>query len=52
VAALRETDALCVVLRAFGPDPKPANELTELTAELIRADLANGRAHWKTRGSA
>jgi ribosome-binding ATPase YchF (GTP1/OBG family) len=41
VAALRETDALCVVLRAFGPDPTPADELAELTAELVLADLAN-----------
>jgi ribosome-binding ATPase YchF (GTP1/OBG family) len=41
VAALRETDALCVVLRAFGPDPVPAKDLTDVTAELVLADLAN-----------
>ncbi|MBI4261585.1 MAG: redox-regulated ATPase YchF [Actinobacteria bacterium] len=41
LAALRETDALCVVLRAFGPDPDPGRELAEITAELVLADLAN-----------
>lgn len=41
LAALRETDALCLVLRAFGPHPNPARELAEVTAELILADLAN-----------
>ena len=41
IAGLRETDALCVVLRAFGPDPNPAKELHDVTAELILADLAN-----------
>ena len=41
LAALRETDALCVVVRAFGPDPDPAGELAEVTADLLLADLAN-----------
>jgi ribosome-binding ATPase len=41
VAALRETDALCVVLRAFGPDRKPIGELATVTADLLLADLAN-----------
>ena len=40
VAALRETDALAVVLRCFGPDAAPAAELTEVHAELLLADLA------------
>jgi GTP-binding protein YchF len=40
LAALREMDALCVVLRAFGPDADPAGELDEIRAELILADLA------------
>jgi len=40
LAALRETDALCVVLRAFGVDARPAKELEEVSAELILADLA------------
>src|SRR6266511_3887835 len=37
---LREADALCVVLRAFGPSQDPVGELSEVTAELIIADLA------------
>lgn len=40
VASLRETDALCIVARAFGGDAKPAEELAEVTAELLLADLA------------
>jgi ribosome-binding ATPase YchF (GTP1/OBG family) len=40
IAALREADALCVVLRAFGADANPAKELEEVRAELILADLA------------
>jgi ribosome-binding ATPase YchF (GTP1/OBG family) len=57
LAALRETDALCVVLRAFGPDPDPARELAEVRAELLLADLAtvesaleNARRRAKGRG--
>ncbi|HEY1331581.1 MAG TPA: DUF933 domain-containing protein [Actinomycetota bacterium] len=41
IAALRETDALCAVLRAFGPDRDPARELAEVDAELLLADMAN-----------
>ena len=40
LAALRETDALCLVLRAFGPDPVPGSELDEVTADLLLSDLA------------
>ena len=40
VASLRETDALAVVLRAFGPDQDAAAELEEVHAELLLADLA------------
>jgi ribosome-binding ATPase YchF (GTP1/OBG family) len=40
LATLRETDVLCVVVRAFGPDPNPATELSEMTGELLLADLA------------
>lgn len=40
VASLRETDALCIVVRAFGGDAKPADQLAEVTAELLLADLA------------
>jgi ribosome-binding ATPase len=41
VAALRETDALCVVLRAFGPDRDPDKELSDVAADLVLADMAN-----------
>ncbi len=40
LAALRETDALCVVLRSFGPDAIPAKELEEVQADLLLADMA------------
>lgn len=40
LAALREADALCVVVRAFGPAADPIRELAALTADLILADLA------------
>jgi GTP-binding protein YchF len=40
LAALRVTDALCVVLRAFGADANPGTELAEIRADLILADLA------------
>lgn len=41
LASLRETDALCVVVRAFGSDPDPAGELEEVRADLLLADLGN-----------
>jgi hypothetical protein len=40
LAALREVDALCVVVRAFGPGADPVKELAEVTADLLLADLA------------
>ena len=40
LAALRATDALCVVLRSFGPDANPAGELGEIEADVLLADLA------------
>jgi ribosome-binding ATPase len=40
LASLRGADALCVVLRAFGPDDAPARDLESVRAELILADLA------------
>jgi GTP-binding protein YchF len=40
VAKLRESDALAVVVRCFGADRKPAQELTEVRSELLLADLA------------
>jgi ribosome-binding ATPase YchF (GTP1/OBG family) len=39
-AVLREADALCVVVRAFGADRDPARDLAEVQAELILGDLA------------
>ncbi len=41
LAALRETDALCVVVRAFGPDADPVAEMGEVQTELVLADLGN-----------
>jgi GTP-binding protein YchF len=40
VAKLRETDALAVVIRCFGPDARPAGELDEVRADLLLADQA------------
>jgi ribosome-binding ATPase YchF (GTP1/OBG family) len=40
LAALREADALCIVLRAFGPDASPHKDLEEVKADLLLADLA------------
>ncbi len=40
IAKLRETDALAIVLRCFGPDAKPASELAEVRADLLLADQA------------
>jgi hypothetical protein len=40
LAALREVDALAVVVRAFGPDATPADELQEVLSDLLIADFA------------
>jgi GTP-binding protein YchF len=40
IAQLRETDALCVVVRCFGADASPASELAEVMADLLLADTA------------
>ena len=40
VARLRETDALAIVVRCFGPGASPASELGEVRADLLLADLA------------
>ena len=40
LAALRESDALCVVLASFGSDADPVRDLAEVRAELMLADLA------------
>ena len=39
LAKLREADALAIVLRCFGADRKPADELTEVRNDLLLADL-------------
>ena len=41
IAEFRQTDALCMVVRAFGPDADPMGELNSLHAEMILADMAN-----------
>ncbi len=41
IAEFRQTDALCMVVRAFGGDADPAGELASLEAELVLADMAN-----------
>jgi ribosome-binding ATPase YchF (GTP1/OBG family) len=40
IARLREVDALAMVLRCFGADPDPLDELTSVRSELLLADLA------------
>ena len=40
IARLRETDALAVVVRCFGPDAHPATELEDVRADLLLADAA------------
>jgi hypothetical protein len=40
LAKLREADALAVVVRCFGADRMPAEELTDVRNELLLADLA------------
>jgi ribosome-binding ATPase YchF (GTP1/OBG family) len=56
IAEYRQTDALCIVLRAFGPDADPAKELAGLEADLLFADLASieggvEKARKRARGS-
>ncbi len=40
ISKLRETDALAIVVRCFGPDAKPAAELDDVRADLLLADQA------------
>ena len=40
IAKLRETDALAIVVRCFGPDANPVSELAEVRADLLLADQA------------
>lgn len=41
IAEFRQTDALCIVVRAYGDDADPKSDLASVEAELILADLAN-----------
>ena len=41
IAEFRQTDALAIVVRAFGPDARPAADLASVQAELLLADLAS-----------
>jgi GTP-binding protein YchF len=41
IAEFRQTDALALVVRAFGADAKPAAELSTIRTELLLADLAS-----------
>lgn len=41
IAEFRTTDALCMVVRAFGDDADPVTELGNLEAEMVLADLAS-----------
>ncbi|HYZ46230.1 MAG TPA: DUF933 domain-containing protein [Actinomycetota bacterium] len=57
IAEYRQADALCIVVRAFGPDADPKAELTELETELMVTDMASveggmERARKRARGSA
>ena len=40
IARLRESDALAIVVRCFGPGAEPASELEEVRADLLLADQA------------
>ena len=56
IAEYREVDALCIVVRAFGPDSDPKGELDEISTELLVSDLAGvegalERARKRARGS-
>lgn len=56
IGEYRQTDALCIVVRAFGGDVDPKVELASLEAELLLADLASvesglDKARKKARGS-
>lgn len=56
IAKLRETDALAIVVRCFGPTANPAADLAEVRAELLLADQAViepalARARKRSRGA-
>ena len=41
IAEFRQTDALALVVRAFGPDAAPAKDVSDLQTELLLADLTS-----------
>jgi GTP-binding protein YchF len=41
IAEFRQVDALCMVVRSFGPGADPAGELATLKSELLLADLVS-----------
>lgn len=56
IAEFREMDALCIVVRAFGPDADPSKELAAVGSELVLADLGSvesglEKARKKAKGS-
>jgi ribosome-binding ATPase YchF (GTP1/OBG family) len=56
IAEYRQTDALCIVVRAFGVDADPIRELSSVQDELLLADLASlesgrDRAAKRARGT-
>lgn len=56
IARLRETDALAIVVRSFGPDAGPTAELEDVRADLLLADQAVieptlDKARKRTRGA-
>jgi ribosome-binding ATPase len=57
ISEYRQTDALAIVVRAFGDDANPVSDLEQVKAELLLADLASfesgvEKARKKARGSA
>ncbi len=56
IGEYRQTDALCIVVRAYGEDADPKAELASVEAELLLADLASiesglDKARKRARGS-
>jgi ribosome-binding ATPase YchF (GTP1/OBG family) len=56
IGEFRQTDALCLVVRAFGTDADPKGELRSLETELLLADLTSiegalGKARKRARGA-
>src|SRR5881227_1846593 len=50
LARLREADALAVVLRCFGPNPSPADELASVLADLAVVESALPKAEKRAKG--